>query len=68
VQPGDVFLLCTDGVWEHLDESLFASLLESATSPHAWLAAIEAAVEQATAGLKSHDNFTALTVWTREAD
>ena len=68
VEPGDVFLLCTDGVWEHLDEPLFAALLRESASPHGWLAAIESAVQQATAGLKSHDNFTALTVWTRRPD
>lgn len=66
VLAGDVFLLCSDGVWEHLDDGVFETLLASAATPHAWLAAIEDAVREATAGLASHDNFTALTVWTRE--
>lgn len=64
VHAGDVFLLCTDGVWEHLDEPRFAELLAQAATPHAWLAAIEAEVQRATAALHTHDNFTALAVWT----
>lgn len=67
VQPGDAFLLCTDGVWEHLDEPLFAELLAQAATPHEWLAAIEQQVQRATAALQSHDNFTALAVWTGAA-
>jgi serine/threonine protein phosphatase PrpC len=67
VAAGDVFLLCTDGVWEHLEEPRFAELLAAAATPHEWLAAIEGEVERATAALKSHDNFTALAVWTRDA-
>lgn len=67
VQPGDVFLLCTDGVWEHIDEPRFAELLVQSATPHAWLSAIEDEVERATAALKSHDNFTALAVWTGAA-
>lgn len=67
VQAGDVFLLCTDGVWEHVDEAQLEALLADATTPQAWLAALEAAVLSATAGLRSHDNFTALAVWARDA-
>jgi PPM family protein phosphatase len=67
VQPGDVFLLCTDGVWEHIDEPRFAELLVQSATPHAWLSAIEDEVNHATAELKSHDNFTALAVWTGAA-
>jgi serine/threonine protein phosphatase PrpC len=67
VQPGDVFLLCTDGVWEHIDEPRFAELLVQSATPHAWLSAIEDEVKHATAALKSHDNFTALAVWTGAA-
>ena len=67
VAAGDVFLLCTDGVWEHLDEARFGELLAQSATPQAWLAAIEAEVQRATAALHSHDNFTALAVWTGAA-
>jgi len=64
VAAGDVFLLCTDGVWEHMgDEELEASL-QAAPSPAAWLSALEECVKEATRHHSSHDNFTALAVWT----
>ena len=60
---GDVFLLCTDGVWEYVDDEPMQQALAAAVSPHAWLAAIEACVLEAAADKPSHDNFSALTVW-----
>jgi serine/threonine protein phosphatase PrpC len=66
VQPGDVFLLCTDGLWEHVEEAQMEALLQAAHTPNDWLAALEQAVLARTAGLRSHDNFTALAVWSRQ--
>ncbi len=67
VQAGDVFLLCTDGLWEYIaDEVLERSLAGSAT-PRAWLEALSAEVLAAAGHKTSHDNFTALVVWTRTA-
>ena len=63
VSGGDVFLLCSDGVWEYLTDGLLEQLLAQATSPKKWLAAIEHAIREATRDLASHDNYTALTVW-----
>jgi serine/threonine protein phosphatase PrpC len=60
---GDVFLLCSDGVWEYLADDTLESLLCNASTPDEWLAAIEKAIFDATSGLKSHDNYTALTIW-----
>ena len=60
---GDVFLLCTDGVWEYVEDAAMEQALADAVSPHAWLAAIEACVLQAAADKPGHDNFSALTVW-----
>ena len=60
---GDVFLLCTDGVWEYVDDAPLQQALADAVSPHAWLAAIEAGVLEAAADKPGHDNFSALTVW-----
>lgn len=66
VQAGDVFLLCTDGLWEHVEEPLLEALLAQAATPHEWLHALEQAVGEATAGARSHDNFSAIAVWTSE--
>jgi serine/threonine protein phosphatase PrpC len=65
VQAGDVFLLCTDGLWEHVEEAQMEALLQAAHTPDDWLAALEQAVLVHTAGLRSHDNFTALAVWSQ---
>ena len=67
VAAGDVFLLCTDGVWEHIGDDLLQDLLQNAPTPAAWLSAIEASVTAATQHSSSHDNFTALAVWTDTA-
>lgn len=64
VEPGDVFLLCTDGLWEHVPDARLETTLAVAASPSAWLAALEREVTEATRQKTSHDNFTALTVWT----
>ena len=37
VQVGDVFLLCTDGLWEYVEDSMLCSSLLQASSPQAWL-------------------------------
>ena len=63
VAGGDVFLLCSDGVWEYLTDELLERLLGQATSAQQWLAAIEQAILQVTAGLPTHDNYTALALW-----
>lgn len=64
---GDVFLLCTDGVWEHLDDSVLETLLANASTPAEWLANLEAQVEEVTHDRTSHDNFSALAVWLSSA-
>ena len=67
VLPGDVFMLCTDGLWEYLDDDVLESTLSTAPNPGAWLGELGAAVRKAAAHKSSHDNFSALTVWTRAA-
>jgi len=66
--PGDVFLMCTDGVWEYIDDEVLASSLQEATDPRQWLTAIEALVLKNAAHKPHHDNFSALTVWALDAD
>jgi PPM family protein phosphatase len=63
IEAGDVLMLCTDGLWEYVDDAAAETALVAAADPRAWLAGLEAAVRQATAGRSSHDNFTALAVW-----
>ena len=63
MRPGDVFLMCTDGVWEYVADATLEATLAAAPSPQAWMQALEAAVLAGAAHKPSHDNFTALTVW-----
>jgi hypothetical protein len=67
VQAGDVFMLCTDGLWEYLGDEVLERTLAGAGSPRAWLDALAAEVAAATHDKASHDNYTALVVWTRDA-
>jgi serine/threonine protein phosphatase PrpC len=64
VEPGDAFLLCTDGIWEHLEDDMLEAVLVQAGSPREWLQALEAQVRAAALDKPDHDNFTALAVWT----
>jgi serine/threonine protein phosphatase PrpC len=64
---GDVFLLCSDGVWEHLPDDSLERLLCEASTPEEWLAGIEKAIFEATRELKSYDNYTALAIWLSDA-
>ena len=66
VQAGDVFLLCTDGLWEYLDDELMQNTLAAAATPGLWLGELASAVRHAASLKASHDNFSALTVWTRQ--
>jgi len=67
VQAGDVFMLCTDGLWEYVDDEEMAASLVAARTPADWLHSLEAAVRRNAAHKASHDNFSALVVWTRAA-
>lgn len=57
---GDVFLLCTDGLWQYVDEARMERLLCLAPAPADWLRSLEGEVlRQAEAG---NDNYSALAV------
>lgn len=60
VRDGDVFLLCTDGFWEYLDEAQMEQLLTQAPSPEAWLRQLESEVLRR--GRPGQDNYSALVV------
>jgi serine/threonine protein phosphatase PrpC len=65
VRPNDVFLLCTDGLWEYVDEAEMCASLTRAADPEAWLASLEELVLQHAAedGKTGHDNFSGIAVW-----
>jgi serine/threonine protein phosphatase PrpC len=65
VQAGDAFLLCTDGLWEYVDDALLESTLAAAPDLQGWLDLLAAAVRRLASHKASHDNFTALAVWAR---
>ena len=65
LQPGDVFFLCTDGLWEYVDDAQLEASLAAAADPLAWLHALEQRVLEAAVKKPRHDNFTALTAWAR---
>jgi len=61
LEPGDVFLLCSDGLWEGLPESEMEQLLSASHGPDEWIQRMTARVISAN---NSHqDNLSALTVW-----
>lgn len=65
LQSGDVFLLCTDGLWEYVDESEMTATLGRSADPQVWLTQLEQLVLQHARerGHASHDNFSAIAVW-----
>ncbi len=67
VEPGDAFLLCTDGVWEYLSDAVLERTLSMSPNPGAWIGELATEVRKAASHKTSHDNFTVLTVWTRSA-
>ena len=67
VHAGDVFLLCTDGLWEYIEDSQLERTLAASATPREWLDALAVSVKHAAAHKTSHDNFTALVVWAGNA-
>jgi serine/threonine protein phosphatase PrpC len=56
----DAFLICSDGFWEYVDEHRMEQELEQASSPEAWLKAMEA--ELLRKARPRHDNYSAIAV------
>ncbi len=67
VAAGDVFLLCSDGLWEYVTEPQMEATLQAAATPQDWLSALELAIANASGRRANHDNFTAMAVWTATA-
>ena len=65
LQNGDKFLLCTDGLWEHVEESEMEGALVECASAEEWLRLLEQYV-LARADSRQ-DNYSALAVWCKRA-
>lgn len=61
LRDGDVFLLCTDGLWEYVDEAAMERQLAASLTAEYWLAGLEA--EVLAHAKRDHDNYSALAVW-----
>jgi PPM family protein phosphatase len=63
--PGDAFLLCSDGLWEHVTEAEMALTLAAVADPESWLRAMVALLRPRAA--PDHDNYSAIAVWVTAA-
>lgn len=61
INPGDAFLLATDGFWEFVTEPDMQATLAKSASPTAWLTAMEHIL--LTRAPASHDNYTATAIF-----
>ena len=61
VRDGDVFMLCSDGLWEYVEEAVMERLLARSSAAKDWLAAMEA--EVLAHARPGHDNYSAIAVW-----
>ena len=61
INPGDVYLLCTDGFWEYVYETEMEADLAIAASPDEWLELMTKRLVQRVNG--KHDNYTAIAVF-----
>lgn len=64
--PGDVFLLCTDGWWEHIEEREMEGMLGTSAGAEAWLSEMEELIRQRAPS--EGDNYTALCVTIAESE
>lgn len=61
LEAGDAFLLCSDGLWEHVTEGEMEESLRGASGPEEWLRRLEARVLGAARG--AFDNYSATAVF-----
>lgn len=62
---GDVFLLCSDGLWEHMDTAGLEALVVAAPGPEALLMALDTRI--IAAAHPEQDNYTAIAVFVTAA-
>lgn len=61
IQEGDMFLLCSDGFWDSVDEQVMEACLRQSQNPRDWLEMLFGAGRSVNHGWG--DNATALAVW-----
>lgn len=61
VRDGDVYMLCSDGLWEYVEEAEMETTLLDSHSSQDWLAALEGIV--LARAERGHDNYSAIAVW-----
>ncbi|MCL2876004.1 MAG: protein phosphatase 2C domain-containing protein [Betaproteobacteria bacterium] len=61
LRQGDTFLLCSDGFWESINESMMETVLQEAISPQHWINDMVIQVPNPKAS--NQDNFSALAIW-----
>jgi len=61
VQPGDAFLLCSDGFWEAVHEDEMLDARARAATPEEWIDTMAALIEEAAE--EDQDNYTAVAVF-----
>ena len=59
----DALMLCTDGLWEWVNDEEIAAALSFAQEPQGWLNDLAQRVRLAAADKPNHDNYTALALW-----
>lgn len=62
VSKGDVFLLCSDGLWEWVTEEEMEEILITSSGAEEWLTKMEKQLVHNAGGHKM-DNYTAVSVW-----
>ncbi len=63
---GDVFLMCSDGLWEYIEEHEMESTLNAASSALEWIGILEKQV--LVRGHATQDNYSAIAVWCKDSD
>ena len=61
IQGHDKFLMCTDGLWEYVEEKELEETIAESTSAEEWLRVLETRV--LSRGRTNQDNYSALAVW-----
>jgi serine/threonine protein phosphatase PrpC len=62
----EVFLICSDGLWEYVDEGFLEQELGRAVGPEPWLRALEEEVLRN--ARPHHDNYSAMAIWLSSQD
>ena len=61
IVDGDVYMLCSDGLWEYVEEAEMEDSLRRSESAQGWLDALERGVLGR--ARRGHDNYSAIAVW-----